>query len=1025
MSKPILSIIIVLILKLEYSSYAQSPYTVKESETITDIDGNVYKTIQIGYQTWMAENLRTTKLRNGSPIQNIKDDNTWVESSTPAYCWYNNDINLKNTYGALYNAYVINEDICPAGWYVPGSDDWNELQTFLGNNTNIGGKLKEAGTRHWNAPNYKATNISGFTALPGGSRNPYDGTFYDFKSWGYWWENTFSIDSDLPQYRSLSTEDPGFYMGAMERNMGMSVRCIKEGSDSVPHLRRGLIAYFPFNGNTNDESGNGHHATSNGISFVPDRFGNQNSAISVSGENNSISFRGYQLPGAATTLTFWVMPTKDTNDTILQNTTPLGMKMLLRVVKKHYQLELKIGGQNIILGDSRGWTNCDPQRPRFDFIGISYNEESIRFIVNYRLLSEYSLPLEDLKLRYPVAVKQDPSFTFSGVLDDLRIYQRSVHENVMTSLNEDRQYTPPVVTADSMTLLGRDCARIHSTVNFSILAEPTETGVCWSTSPNPDTTHNKVQGCCGDVDIISHLEGLEPNTVYYVRAYATDSQGIGYSNELTLKTLPRINYGSVADIDGNIYKTVKIGTQTWMAENLKTTRYADGTPIKDGTLTGSVNGKYYYIYDNDPEYKQTYGLLYTWLAATNGKDGQTYPDGIQGVCPTGWHIPSKAEKDTLINFLGGTQIAGRMLKESGFKHWNYSPEGATNESGFSALGAGMRFNFENGQTSFELKKAGTFFWTSEAEKNGDYPNSPVIYLVEGYPTAEETTEPTIFGGSVRCIQNEIAVIPIKYGDVDSNALVQTADALITLKYSVGLNPLPKIDPLPWDDWRIKAADVDTVNGVTAFDASLIWLRALGIINSFPAESVKKNMISAVGDVTVAQEDGFIVFRSAGELYALNIVVNNIALQGELQIPDTTIISAVNISSGSLSVGLASAKVIPEGNIVMKIPVSDASGELVINTKINALSKQFKLNLATSVEDMTLTSVEVYPNPADDVLNFRNLSGAAVITVYDLHGKALLNTTITDNRIDISTLPKGIYFVHISNGNETAIRKVVK
>ena len=113
---------------------------------------------------------------------------------------------------------------------------------------------------------------------------------------------------------------------------------------------------------------------------------------------------------------------------------------------------------------------------------------------------------------------------------------------------------------------------------------------------------------------------------------------------------------TVTDIDGNVYQTVTIGAQTWMAENLRTTRYADGTPITNGTLNDpySYQGSCYYIYENDPLNASTYGLLYTWWGATNTQGiFYTYPDGIQGACPTGWHIPNQYEKDVLIDCLGG------------------------------------------------------------------------------------------------------------------------------------------------------------------------------------------------------------------------------------------------------------------------------------------------------------------------------------------------------------------------------------
>jgi uncharacterized protein (TIGR02145 family) len=157
--------------------------TSQASGTVTDIDGNVYETIQIGTQWWIKENLRTTHFRNGDPIPLVTDDTAWAGLSTPAYCEYGNDPANVTDYGRLYNWYAVADSryIAPQGWHVATDEEWKQLEMYLGmsqseaNLTGIrgtveGGKLKEAGTVHWQSPNTGATNESGFTALPGGYR---------------------------------------------------------------------------------------------------------------------------------------------------------------------------------------------------------------------------------------------------------------------------------------------------------------------------------------------------------------------------------------------------------------------------------------------------------------------------------------------------------------------------------------------------------------------------------------------------------------------------------------------------------------------------------------------------------------------------------------------------------------------------------------------------------------------------------------------------------------------------------------
>ncbi len=158
----------------------------------------------------------------------------------------------------------------------------------------------------------------------------------------------------------------------------------------------------------------------------------------------------------------------------------------------------------------------------------------------------------------------------------------------------------------------------------------------------------------------------------------------------------------VTDYDGNVYKTVKIGDQIWMAENLRSTHYSDGTQIPN------------YAYNNDTTNVRTYGRLYKWSAAMrNAQSTNSNPGGVQGASPAGWHIPSEAEWLELINNLGGVSVAGGKLKEEGTQHWASPNTGANNESKFNALPAGF-FNFTG---EFDGIGKVNFFRTSTAENS--------------------------------------------------------------------------------------------------------------------------------------------------------------------------------------------------------------------------------------------------------------------------------------------------------------------
>jgi uncharacterized protein (TIGR02145 family) len=201
--------------------------------SVTDNDGNVYKTVKIGSQWWMAENLRTTTYNNGTFIPLVTDSATWRYSGTPGYCWFNNNISYKDEFGALYNWNAVNTGkLAPTGWHVPSDAEWTVLTTFLGGESVAGGKMKspgtiEAATGLWFAPNGGATNESGFSALPGSCREY--GFFFDtfVGQAGYWWSSTFTGIGNA-WARDLNNVDGTIDRSNFGANFGFSIRCVKD-----------------------------------------------------------------------------------------------------------------------------------------------------------------------------------------------------------------------------------------------------------------------------------------------------------------------------------------------------------------------------------------------------------------------------------------------------------------------------------------------------------------------------------------------------------------------------------------------------------------------------------------------------------------------------------------------------------------------------------------------------------------------------------------------------------------------------
>lgn len=202
--------------------------TIQQPTTIKDIDGNVYNTVKIGRQTWMKENLRTTKLNDATPIQLVPDGSAWANTIKPSYCWYNNEPeSYRDLYGALYNGFAASSSkLCPEYWHVPGDADWNTLSKLLGGDNIAGGKLKEAGFDYWVSPNMAANNATGFSALPGGLRY-YDGVFHDFGFSAYFWSSEVLTPGRL-WFRYMDYEYSDLFRFNNSANIGFSIRCVRD-----------------------------------------------------------------------------------------------------------------------------------------------------------------------------------------------------------------------------------------------------------------------------------------------------------------------------------------------------------------------------------------------------------------------------------------------------------------------------------------------------------------------------------------------------------------------------------------------------------------------------------------------------------------------------------------------------------------------------------------------------------------------------------------------------------------------------
>lgn len=350
------------------------------------------------------------------------------------------------------------------------------------------------------------------------------------------------------------------------------------------------------------------------------------------------------------------------------------------------------------------------------------------------------------------------SVDITGLTENTTYYVRAYATNsVNTSYGEQKTFKtedPPVVVTNTFTPDYITASGGGTVTNIGSIGVTTR-GVCWGTSQNPTVADNRTIDGSGIGSFSSNLSNLDIDVTYYVRAYATNILGTVYGNDFSFTTL-----STVTDYDGHVYNVVKIGNQGWLAENLKTTHYANGTaipPITDNTAWSNLGDNSTddacCYYENGITNRDTYGTLYTWAAAMNGQSSSTAnPSGIQGVCPNGWHVPSLDEWTELIDYLGGESVAGGKMKatgtiQAGTGLWEDPNTGANNESGFSAVPGGFRSNTNGG---FYLigsygswwsatENSGTRAWTYDLENE-----NPVAF--QGYSNQS-------VGNSVRCIRD--------------------------------------------------------------------------------------------------------------------------------------------------------------------------------------------------------------------------------------------------------------------------------
>ncbi len=627
-----------------------------DTNSFTDSrDGHIYNWVQIGDQVWMAENLAYL------PAVSPPSSESYTEPYYYVYGYEGTSISEAKVtanyeiYGVLYNwPAAMNgqassstnpsgvQGVCPSGWHLPSDAEWKQLEIYLGmsqadadatgwRGTTEGGKLKETGTNHWNSPNEGATNSSGFTALPGGYRNG-SGNFSDIGGYGLWWSAT---EGDVYGVwkRNLGYDYTNVSRSCYDELGGFSVRCVKDNADYTP-----VVAFTA------------------------------SPTTIIAGQSVQFTDLSTNLP------TSWSWDFGDGDTSTDQNPS--------HTYSKTGTYTVTLTANNSYGSDSETKTNYITVNAPGDPPVAAFTASSTT------IAAGQNVTFTDQTTNSPTSwswvfgdggtsTSQNPSHTYTtaGTYTVTLKVTNSFGSDSLTKLNFITAGNPPVAafTASPTT--------VTTGQSIQFTDQSTNSPISWSWDFG-DGGRSSIQNP-------SHaylIKGTYTVSLMVTNNYGSDTET--KTNYISVSESGSSDTSTIADIDGNNYKTIKIGTQWWMAENLKTTKYNDGTAIPletDEILWRQLETPAYCWRDNDSAtYKATYGAYYNWFVVS------ITINGGKNVCPSGWHVPTDTEWTTLIDYLGGESVAGGKLKETGYTHWNDPNTGATNESEFAALAGGYR-----------------------------------------------------------------------------------------------------------------------------------------------------------------------------------------------------------------------------------------------------------------------------------------------------------------------------------------------
>ena len=800
--------------------------------TVTDYEGNVYNTVQIGTQCWMKEDLRTMHYATGAPITTEYWDDRYPNG-------IRTNVGVLYTWKAATNnaeTHIAGRDIqgvCPQGWHLPSVDEYTQLFETLGGLQEAFPKIL-ATDGDWSVT---ATNESGFSL----KYNP-----------NIYWNNI--LNQVLPLNSVLLVTKNGDYQYTV-RNSGIvemggsismgTVRCVKgDGFTGKPALaldtlwpaQEALTANvririfmdgneeltsfgveygtsadqmtetrsFP---NNSENSSTGHAAAF----IIPNL--QPNTTYYVRAFATNANGTSYSVVKTYTTPAMMNQPCPDAATVTdiegnVYNTVQIGSQCWMKenLKTKHYATGSEIRSYNNDIIWPRYYANNSGDVLYSDAAVFNHNNDGGQgicpqgwhlpteqeYATMFNTLGGVDAGIAKIKgsgwtanatnesgfsLKNTPCIYLDQETRILETMNYVKLftgtytYNYYIFNDEYTTAGENGEFGVVRCVkgegATSIPLVHLDSAWSHTAnaaeARFYVVNDGssaiTVTGLLITDPSGNTVTKNSTLNEIGASSY--YFSGLQPNTTYTIKAFATNDNGTAYSEEHTITTPNVMNQAcpgtpTVTDIDGNVYNTVQIGSQCWMREDLKVTRMSSGLPLED-MQTSNHQENTWPMYYRKPDG----GLLYNYTTAVNSF-GLYEDETIQGICPNGWHLPSRAEVETLISTLGGYDEAASALKST--TGWN----NGTNASGFNAK-PGTYFSYSYYGDEYILK-------TSRSANNLMINNHTISMIGDGVG----------YYNNVRCIKGEgNATAPYIVAEV-SNIQPESATLTITMPYDGNL-----------------------------------------------------------------------------------------------------------------------------------------------------------------------------------------------------------------------------------------------